>query len=59
MPKPHPLGKDVPDECDKADCHKPPKQRYYAGGDGPDGFLCNEHDAEIMGERPDNNYGKD
>lgn len=49
----------MPDECDMKSCHKKPTKRYDAGGEGPDGFLCNEHDAEIMGKREDNNYGED
>lgn len=42
-----------------APCSKPAKHRYDAMGAGFDGWLCNYHDAKIVGKKEDNAFGVD
>ena len=43
---------DIDDPCNKFAMH-----RYDAMGSGVDGWLCNYHDAKIVGAKEDNNWG--
>lgn len=37
-----------PDTCAVPGCLKPAAHEYDAGGDGPNGWLCEDHDAIVM-----------